>query len=205
MGCARGRNADPSPEVHRRTPAVRRDRRRRHARCGHRPALPARGYSSAGGCVPDVEPSDRRPSARRARRSRRSRTFATRADTPGHTGTRSAPRVGAGGGGLRGLGCRAVAVVAQSAGAAARRRGRRCGRRRSSLPRRPPGPRSAESSPRAASTLRRRLVDRRETSSTDASSFVDTVATDVVLWAAVTAVAAAAVVLWLIGLGRGFL
>ena len=36
-------------------------------------------------------------------------------------------------------------------------------------------------------------------------SIVDTVATDVVLWAAVTAVAAAAVVLWLIGLGRGFL
>jgi hypothetical protein len=36
-------------------------------------------------------------------------------------------------------------------------------------------------------------------------AIVDSLATDVVLWAAVTAVAAAAVVLWLIGLGRGFL
>lgn len=36
-------------------------------------------------------------------------------------------------------------------------------------------------------------------------ALVDGLATDVVLWAAVTAVAAAAVVLWLIGLGRGFL
>ena len=37
------------------------------------------------------------------------------------------------------------------------------------------------------------------------SAVVDVVATDVVLWATVTAVAAAAVVLWLVGLGRGFL
>lgn len=37
------------------------------------------------------------------------------------------------------------------------------------------------------------------------SAILDVVANDVVLWATVTAVAAAAVVLWLVGLGRGFL
>jgi hypothetical protein len=56
--------------------------------------------------------------------------------------------------------------------------------------------------PRAALTASRpaiaNLLDER-------LAMIDAVATDVVLWAAVTAVAAAAVVLWLVGLGRGFL
>jgi hypothetical protein len=52
-----------------------------------------------------------------------------------------------------------------------------------------------------AATPRRSLADVLDGRFT----IVDTVATDVVLWAAVTAVVAAAVVMWLIGLGRGFL
>lgn len=58
----------------------------------------------------------------------------------------------------------------------------------------PPPP---ERRDRPASTARRVVQER--------IALVDAVATDAVLWAAMTAVAAAAVVLWLIGLGRGFL